>query len=741
MNQYQLKKFREKWFSNHVPYRMLFYKDFKYEKVLNNCMNYKKRGKGKSGTYNDIIIAADTETSKSRPEPYDEPCYNIVVAWTISIRMFNRNIVTLYGHKPSQMIECINLITDSLNGQETYIYFHNLSYDYMFLRKFFFDAWGFPKRDLNTKPHNPLFITFQKENKLITFKDSLILAQRSLEKWAKDLNVKHQKATGSWDYDKIRTQTSMFSQEELKYIEHDTLALCECIDKTLEALNKSIYSIPYTSTGIIRHDIQEIALKNRGHDRFLNIALDFDQLLKMFKVFHGGFTHGNRFIIDQIIYMLEQSIRCFDFASSYPFCICACKFPMGKFIKFKDVNSQFIIDNEHKYAFMFRLSLINVRLRDPLNPMPCLQESKTITSINLKVDNGRIIQAGYCSLYLTEQDLIVIKKYYTWDNEDQIDCTEVEVSRKDYLPRWFTDYVFSKFEAKTRLKGGDPVLYSLEKSKANGCYGMTVQKPITDDHKENYITGEFVTGIPRKEEETDEEYDKRCYDENKAKYEKYVKKKNSVLPYQWGVWVTAYAFKHLHELGECINEITFINGKMRAPKRWLYSDTDSIYSDDWNYEKIETYNQRCKDMLRANGYGPVIHNGREYWLGVAESKDLEDEYSEFKVLGSKRYCGRSLEDNKLHITVAGVPKKKGAACLKDDISNFTKDFIFPGSETGKLTHFYIYQEDIFIDNEGNEVGDSIDLKPCDYLLDPTDKWSYVEEDEYYIRTYTEDEVI
>ena len=61
--------------------------------------------------------------------------------------------------------------------------------------------------------------------------------------------------------------------------------------------------------------------------------------------------------------------------------------------------------------------------------------------------------------------------------------------------------------------------------------------------------------------------------------------------------------------------------------------------------------------------------------------DDDSRYSEFVFLGSKRYAGRGSIDKKLHITVAGVPKK-GAECLKDDLKNFTKNFIFDGTITG-----------------------------------------------------------
>ena len=132
-------------------------------------------------------------------------------------------------------------------------------------------------------------------------------------------------------------------------------------------------------------------------------------------------------------------------------------------------------------------------------------------------------------------------------------------------------------------------------------------------------------------------------------------------------------------------------------------------------------------------------NDKEYWLGVAVSEGVKDEYSEFRVQGAKRYCGRSLKDGELHITVAGVPKS-GAKCLKDDINNFHPGFIFSGEETGKKTHVYFNIEDIYIDDAGNETGDSISLIPCDYELDcvTTVNWEELFNEEVNIQLYDED---
>ena len=151
---------------------------------------------------------------------------------------------------------------------------------------------------------------------------------------------------------------------------------------------------------------------------------------------------------------------------------------------------------------------------------------------------------------------------------------------------------------------------------------------------------------------------------------------------------------------------------------------------NWDKEKLDSYNRSCKEKLEANGYGCVLHNGREYWLGIAEH---DGSYTEFRVVGAKRYCGRSADDGQIHITVAGVPKC-GYKALNDNIDHFTDGMIFPGTMTGKKTHTYFYKEDIEIRN-GIEYGDSIDLSPCDYLLSSVFTWSEVHKEEIEVSYY------
>ena len=165
---------------------------------------------------------------------------------------------------------------------------------------------------------------------------------------------------------------------------------------------------------------------------------------------------------------------------------------------------------------------------------------------------------------------------------------------------------------------------------------------------------------------------------------------------------------------------------------WYYTDTDSVFGSGWDEEKLGAYNEMCRKKLADNGYGSIEVNGKTYTLGVAELDKICDE---FKTLGAKRYAYRS-DDGELHITVAGVPKK-GSVCLQNDLSRFQKGFLFDGVSTGKKQHKYIYVDEPYVDDMGNETADSIDLSPCDYLLDDIERedWLTLFEKEVSIQTY------
>lgn len=679
---YEIECQRRDWLIKNHEYKMEYWKDFNY-KLLHFCMFQRQHGR-KKGSFNDCWIMLDTESSKDPDRPEEGPWATYIVAWTISIRFLDMNIVTLYGHKPSECMECISRILDNFKGERTYIFVHNLAWDWQFLRKFFFEEFGLPKDQLNIKPHYPISISF--ENGLI-LRDSYIISQVGLEKWARDLGVEHQKAVGSWDYDKVRHQDTEFTFEELHYIENDTLAGVECLNAYADNINRNPDTMVFTATGLVRKEVQAIGKTSGARALFNAQCPDFELYQIMEAIFHGGYTHANRYLVNEILH----DVRCYDFTSSYPFVMLSEKFPMGKFMEIGgNISLWDILAHKDDEAFIFKLVLINPRLKDPQYPMPYLQRSKCSHLINPLVDNGRVLFADAVEIYTNEVDASIIADQYTWDHQI---CMEVEKTDKRYLPRWFTDYIFDLFIRKCDLKekGIGGIDYALAKGRLNSIYGLTVMKFVRDQIDENYETGDF-------------EYAELDAEE---KFNEYIKKINTILPYQWGLWVTSYAARNL---------FTFASQCIDDKGGWVYSDTDSCYSSNWNYAEIYEYNERCKEKLRANGYGPAVVNGTEFWLGLAVTEGKKDSCEEFVTVGAKRYCKRSENDHKLHITVSGVPKQ-GAASLKDDIRNFKKGMIFDGITSGKKLHTYFYEDKIYIDKYGNERGDSIDLNPCDYELD------------------------
>jgi hypothetical protein len=433
-------------------------------------------------------------------------------------------------------------------------------------------------------------------------------------------------------------------------------------------------------------------------------------------LFHGGYTHGNRYCINWI-----NPAQCRDFASKYPTEMLLEKFPMEKFHKFSDgdMSKDEVIAYSEKYAMKFLFSAKNVRLKDKRFPMPMIQRYKCMRCDGDIVDNGRVLSCDYMSIWWTEIDLALWNDIYI---ADEVWITNLEYSKKDYLPRWFTDFIYELFRDKCELKGGDPVLYQIKKGMLNAGYGDLVTKPVKISIKEDYTSSD-PTAIYKEDENFNAE----------EEYAKHVKKFSSLLPYDAGCWVTAYSQYDLFQLAKCIAD----DGD------WLYSDTDSIYATKWDDEKLAAYNESEKQRLIARGYEPVKIKDKEYYPGVAE---FDGDYSEFKFCGAKRYCCRYSYDKrnkesdrgKLKLTVSGVPKKGGAKCLKDDINNFRPGFVFDGEITGKTQHTHFYNE-VHTDKYGNLIGDSIDLSPCDYKLD--DIFNTAKKIDEYMDPDYEDEVL
>ena len=104
--------YREYW--SRIPYQLVNWQEWDYSH-LKKIMWERPAGRGQKKPFNDIIIGIDTETSKTKlnkknPDGSWIPVPNIIVSWTISLRAYERNLVTLWGRRPDDMISCLDKI-------------------------------------------------------------------------------------------------------------------------------------------------------------------------------------------------------------------------------------------------------------------------------------------------------------------------------------------------------------------------------------------------------------------------------------------------------------------------------------------------------------------------------------------------------------------------------------------------------------------------------------------------------
>ena len=141
---------------------------------------------------------------------------------------------------------------------------------------------------------------------------------------------------------------------------------------------------------------------------------------------------------------------------------------------------------------------------------------------------------------------------------------------------------------------------------------------------------------------------------------------------------------------------------------FLYCDTDSVkYIGNADFSSL---NERLKRRSKENGAYATDPKGKVHYLGVWE---YEGEYKTFKTLGAKKYVYTD-EDNKVHVTIAGVNKKKGAAELaaRGGVTAFRPGFVF--REAGGLESVYNDEPEISeLIREGHNIPITSNVYMCD----------------------------
>lgn len=642
--------------------------DFPYEKLNTKSLICKHKKKPKYLVYTFATFDIETTTIDNGT---DTP-YGFMYHWQMDVGGY---VVT--GRRWEEWVKFMLKLVEIFKTDETrnfVVYIHNEAFEFQFMRDFLNEYMG-GFTVFAAERRKPIYVT---TGNGIQFRCSYKLTNMSLQKAVQnELGVVHCKADGDLDYRVIRTADTPLNDTEFGYCVSDVVSLYELIERRLINEHDNLESIPMTSTGYVRRDCRNACRKDKDYrEEFLKQEMTESVYTLLMEAGRGGNTHANRYMSGRVWHNVDS----FDVVSSYPSQMFLRKFPVSKFTPYGEIESVTELNALlSEYACLFRVIFTGLEVRDNIG-MPYIPISKaTAHSKHVSLDNGRVLSVinredrendrGYISLTLTDVDFKIIKEQYTWDD---MSISDFHIATYGYLPEALLSQVMAYFRAKTELKDkikeaeerGDEeeeanlaYLYAKSKNRLNGIFGMCYTNPVHNVISINE-DGEWIEDVP----------------EIADALKKYWKSRNSFLVYAWGVWITAWARRHLEDLFNALGQ-----------DKVIYGDTDSGKAVDVDISKIDALN--AKVMALADKRGAYCdYNGTRYYMGVYEHEN-KIPIAKFKTLGAKKYV---YEDEKgLHVTISGVNKKLGAKEL-GSIDNFVPGFIFKNA--GGLTLYYNDEE-------------------------------------------------
>lgn len=542
----------------------------------------------------------------------------------------------VFGREMSDVTKLLKYISKKTKGYETHIWIHNIAFEYTFIQEYL----HIEKEDIFfTDARKPLYFKY----KNLYFRCSYRLTNISLAKWGSNLGI--DKKVGQLDYYELYTPLSDLDNNAIEYCEYDVIIMFFGIKKYLEQY-KHICYIPLTQTGIVRKDIKAENQKVRGWcGKVAKMQPRTPEEWKIQnKTYSGGLTLSNPRNTGRVLH----DIGSIDKKSAYPFAMLD-KYPASAFEK----SPAAPIWNDG-YHHICLVEFHNLKARYDITPLSASKRIMMQGAIlggsvpdqdgSISKNNGKIIFARVFCQYITEVDKRLIDMYYTYDDYPNPVIHSHYIALSDYMPPHVIRYMLKRFEQKTLLTGIDDEMRMIEKQKLNSIYGMCGTALIHDTIEENELF----------------KYDKTRLNDNQilAELQKY--KNNvykNVLPYSWGIYITAYQRYYLMEMAHKFNLDNI-----------CYFDTDSIKGifTDQDEAIITAENERIKDWTRTRLEAqeipyemscPKNPDGVREYLGIWEH---DAHYENIKFMGAKRYAyqirDKHGELSKVKITIAGVPK-------------------------------------------------------------------------------------
>lgn len=632
----------------------------------------------RGASFTSAIGSLDIEASR-----FQEIEQSAMYIWQFCIDFPDGSDLVILGRTWVELQHCLIALKQRLQGLHFLVYIHNASYEFQFLS----GIYNF--RDSEVFILEGRAILYFRMYQVFEFRCSYKLTNMGLaEATAKYAPDYHKKEGSDFGYETRRFADTPLTRKQLLYCVYDVWGCCKVVRALMALHRDTVYTIPYTSTGYVRREA-----KKAMRDKYAMVKHcwpDYDCFKLLRAAFRGGNTHASRFFAGQILH--DVSSR--DISSSYPTQECIRKYPMTRFIerdRKSDAGLTYYL--EHGYACLIHCVLRLVELRDPFEPIPYIPLAKCIHYPDgARIDNGRIIKANRLEIVITDVDYEIINKQYCFS----MDIIDLYTSEYDYLPLELRDLNKQYFYEKTELKGvpGQELYYLKAKNLLNSIYGDFVMNPLRV--RILYANGDFKE------------------DDSKTDVEILEKAgKNPYKLYQWGVWVTSWA---RYQLQEAIDLV--------GPDRMVYCDTDSVKFV--GHVDFDSYNGNMQMTALHRGCFADDRKGNRHYMGLFEEDEF---YTDFITWGAKKYAYCTKKDGP-HITVAGVPKQKGAVELlyKGGLPAFKPGFVW--TDTGKLEAVYNDQNLGFKKIDGHRVNitKNIVLRPTTYQLSLTDDYATILED-------------
>lgn len=620
--------------------------------------------------YLDLVCAFDIETT-TLPDLEQA----IMYIWQFQVD----DHFTVIGRTWEQYFRMLRNIKEQIGSRLLCIYVHNLSFEYQFLKGLY-----------DFQPEEVFAVESRKVLKCtmwdtFEYRCSYLHSNMSLAAFTAKMGVPDAKLS-NFDYSKIRYPWTELSEDELLYCINDVRGLVQALKKEMAMDHDTLYTIPLTSTGYVRRDCKK-AMEDYNHSQLAEMLPDISVYRALREAFRGGNTHANRWYSGDIVH----NVYSVDLVSAYPSVMVNYKYPMKQFFREGECTLDRVLEliyKKHK-AVLMRICFYNIKLISRYTGVPYLARDKCRYIDNGVYDNGRILSADYLETTITDIDLKIIMAQYTWTDSNPFD---VFYARYGKLPKALRDTVIKYYRLKTELKQnpGDPYdeekeyFYFKAKNKLNSLYGMTAQDPAK-------ISIEFIDGEFREKDEPLEDILKKNY-------------KKAFLSYAWGVWVTCWCRYLLQQ------------GIDAAGDYFVYCDTDSVKSI--GPVDMTEFNRKMQELSEKNGAYATDGKGRIHYLGLFEQETVSG-YESFVTLGAKKYA--YVENGKLHITIAGVNKKKGAEEL-GSIENFKEGFIFRDAGGTESVYNDNVHYQYFVDGRYVLITDNVVIKESTYELGITEEY-------------------